>query len=248
MRNLPFAVAPAAPDVRLGGLAPWRIRRLQAFVEEHLSQSIHIADLSGAVGLGVPHSLGLRASPTFATRPRFRKFCSLRGAERALETRGVSQARPAETGCGADQAPCETASGFGRLASCFCATSFAAKTARSTAIGASSRTAGYPAGGRCSDTCCIWARSTTASAPHGARRSRRSTRAGRAANRSRCSPRIVRRRHWIAMWCMSGSAACGCAGRGNGAAAGWRAICGISFSWMSSGRRACRYRDRGHAG
>ena len=42
---------------------------------------------------------------------------------------------PAETGCGADPAPCETASGFGRLASCFYATSFAAKTARSTAIG-----------------------------------------------------------------------------------------------------------------
>jgi AraC-like DNA-binding protein len=55
LRNLPFAVALAAPDVRLGGLAPWRIRRLQAFVEEHLSQSIHIADLSGAVGLSVPH-------------------------------------------------------------------------------------------------------------------------------------------------------------------------------------------------
>jgi AraC family transcriptional regulator len=55
LRKLPFAVAPAVPDVRLGGLAPWRISRLQAFVEEHLSQSIHIADLSGAVGLSVPH-------------------------------------------------------------------------------------------------------------------------------------------------------------------------------------------------
>jgi AraC-like DNA-binding protein len=55
LRNLPFAVALAAPDVRLGGLAPWRIRRLKAFVEEHLSQSIHIVDLSGAVGLSVPH-------------------------------------------------------------------------------------------------------------------------------------------------------------------------------------------------
>jgi len=55
LRKLPFAVASAAPDVRLGGLAPWRIRRLQAFVEEHLSQSIHVADLSGAVGLSVPH-------------------------------------------------------------------------------------------------------------------------------------------------------------------------------------------------
>jgi len=51
---MPFPCS-AAPDVRLGGLAPWRIRRLQAFVEEHLSQSIHIVDLSGAVGLSVPH-------------------------------------------------------------------------------------------------------------------------------------------------------------------------------------------------
>jgi AraC family transcriptional regulator len=50
-----FAVATAAPDVRMGGLAPWRIRRLQAFVEEHLSRSIRIADLSDAVGLSVPH-------------------------------------------------------------------------------------------------------------------------------------------------------------------------------------------------
>jgi AraC family transcriptional regulator len=40
--------------VRSRGLAPWRIRRLQAFVEEHLSQSILLADLSDVVGLSVP--------------------------------------------------------------------------------------------------------------------------------------------------------------------------------------------------
>ena len=28
-------------------------------------------------------------------------------------------------------------------------------------------------------------------------------------------------------------------GRGNGVAAGWRAICGISFNWMSSGHHVC---------
>ena len=50
-----FNAATTAPDVRLGGLAPWRIHRLQAFVEEHLSQSIRLADLSGVVGLSVPH-------------------------------------------------------------------------------------------------------------------------------------------------------------------------------------------------
>ena len=43
-------------------------------------------------------------------------------------------------------------------------------------------------------------------------------------------------------------AVCAYAGRGNGVAAGWRAICGISFNWMSSGHHVCRYRDRGHAG
>ena len=90
----------------------------------------------------------------------------------------MSRRDPAETGCGADQALCETAGLFGRLAPCFCATSFAARMARSTAIGASSKTAESRAGGRSSGTCFIWARSTTASAPHGAGRSRRSMRAG----------------------------------------------------------------------
>jgi AraC-like DNA-binding protein len=46
---------PADKEVRLGGLAPWRVRRLKAFVEEHLSQPIRVADLSGAVGLSATH-------------------------------------------------------------------------------------------------------------------------------------------------------------------------------------------------
>ena len=37
-----------------GGLAPWKIRRLKAFIEEHLSDSIRIHDLSDLVGLSVP--------------------------------------------------------------------------------------------------------------------------------------------------------------------------------------------------
>jgi AraC family transcriptional regulator len=45
----------ANKEVRLGGLAPWRIRRLKAFVEAHLSQPIRVADLSGAVGLSATH-------------------------------------------------------------------------------------------------------------------------------------------------------------------------------------------------
>lgn len=46
---------PADKEVRLGGLAPWRIRRLKAFVEAQLSQPIRVADLSGAVGLSATH-------------------------------------------------------------------------------------------------------------------------------------------------------------------------------------------------
>jgi AraC family transcriptional regulator len=42
-------------DVMLGGLAPWRIRRLTAFVEEHLSQPIRVADLGDVVGLSATH-------------------------------------------------------------------------------------------------------------------------------------------------------------------------------------------------
>jgi AraC-like DNA-binding protein len=57
LQTLSPAVSNAAPDphARCGGLAAWRIHRLHTFVEAHLSQSIHVADLSGAVGLSVPH-------------------------------------------------------------------------------------------------------------------------------------------------------------------------------------------------
>jgi hypothetical protein len=82
---------------------------------------------------------------------------------------------------------------------------------------------------------------------HGARQSKRSTRGSRPAW-SRCSTRIARRHCWIAMWCTSGSTACGCAGPGNGADVGWRVICGSNLSWMSSGRRDCPRHDRASAG
>jgi AraC-like DNA-binding protein len=42
------------PTSRPGGLPPWRIRRLVAFVQQHLSQPIRIADLSALVGLSIP--------------------------------------------------------------------------------------------------------------------------------------------------------------------------------------------------
>ena len=50
-------------------------------------------------------------------------------------------------------------------------------------------------------------------------------------------PEDRRRRRWPAMSCMSGSAVCVCAVRGNGVPAGWAASCGISCSWTSSGGR-----------
>jgi hypothetical protein len=107
-----------------------------------------------------------------------------------------------------------------------------------------------PAPDRCADAFATAAppASTTASAPHGARRSRHSPRAGRPAARSRCSPRIVRRRYWIVMWWRSGSAACRCTGHGNGVAAGWRVIYGISLNWMISGRGACQRHGKEPAG
>jgi AraC family transcriptional regulator len=46
-----------APDAgaRTGGLAPRQVRRVKAFVEEHLAESIHVADLSEVVRLSTTH-------------------------------------------------------------------------------------------------------------------------------------------------------------------------------------------------
>jgi AraC family transcriptional regulator len=42
-------------EVRSGGLAPWQIQRVKVFVEQRLSESIRIEDLSVAVRLSKPH-------------------------------------------------------------------------------------------------------------------------------------------------------------------------------------------------
>jgi hypothetical protein len=55
--------------------------------------------------------------------PDLRNFAPW-GCRQSQERCGVRQRDAAETGCGADPAPCELASGFGRLAPCFYATSF----------------------------------------------------------------------------------------------------------------------------
>jgi len=110
-----FTAATAAPGVRLGGLAPWRIHRLQAFVEEHLSLSIRLADLSGVVGLSVPHlSRAFRTS--FGQPPHL--YVIQRRLERACHlmlTSDIALSEPAVV-CGfSDQAHfCRLFRRFGR--------------------------------------------------------------------------------------------------------------------------------------
>jgi AraC family transcriptional regulator len=41
--------------LKSGGLAPWQMQRVRMFVEERLSQSIHIEDLSTLIGLSKTH-------------------------------------------------------------------------------------------------------------------------------------------------------------------------------------------------
>lgn len=74
------------------------------------------------------------ANPTFATQPQFYTFFRPERAGKRLrswERRGAA----AEIACGADLPPCEAASACESVAACFCATRFAAETAKSTAIG-----------------------------------------------------------------------------------------------------------------
>jgi AraC family transcriptional regulator len=46
-----------APEVNAasGGLAPWKIRRLKAYIEENLAQPIRVTDLSEIAGLSATH-------------------------------------------------------------------------------------------------------------------------------------------------------------------------------------------------
>jgi transcriptional regulator GlxA family with amidase domain len=59
--------APSAA-ARLGGLAPWRIRRLETFVNDNISEPIFIADMAAVVRLSPHHfcrafRISLRQSP-----------------------------------------------------------------------------------------------------------------------------------------------------------------------------------------
>jgi AraC family transcriptional regulator len=46
--------APPA-DPRSGGLAPWKIRRLRDYIDQHLSRSVSVAELSAIAGLSTTH-------------------------------------------------------------------------------------------------------------------------------------------------------------------------------------------------
>ncbi len=43
------------PAVRTGGLAGWKVRRLKAYIQEHLARPISVADLSRVAGLSTTH-------------------------------------------------------------------------------------------------------------------------------------------------------------------------------------------------
>jgi AraC family transcriptional regulator len=45
----------AYPDTFRGGLAPWQVRCVSTYIEEHLSETIHCANLSDLVHLSLSH-------------------------------------------------------------------------------------------------------------------------------------------------------------------------------------------------
>ena len=133
--------------------------------------------------------------------------------------------------------------------SCFCAPRPARRTAKSTAIGALSRTGVSRMGGCCNAMCCIWGRSTPRRSWRGVNRLKYSKTAQRHRARSRYSPKIDVK-GWCRMkrWCGCGSLSCGCAGPGNGVRVGWRFGCGKSCGWMSSGPSGSCRAARARAG
>jgi hypothetical protein len=108
---------------------------------------------------------GNGVSPGFPTRRRF-------GVPRGVEDKRlkhIGKVRSNRPGSAAvpTKRLAKRPVAFGSLTACFCATRFAAGTVRSIATGVSWKTAALAAVARCSDMCCIWARSMTASARRG---------------------------------------------------------------------------------
>src|SRR6202040_3645396 len=124
-----------------------------------------------------------------------------------------------------------------RRPSCSCAAKFAGRMASNIAIGALSRTRGSPGGAWRSGMYSTWARSTTRRNWRGGGRWRCSRKALRNRGRYRCFRKTAAQECWRTPRSSTSSCrSCSCAGRGNGAHAGWRCCCGASCSSISSGR------------
>jgi len=110
------------------------------------------------------------------------------------------------------------------------------------------RTSGWPVGEWCSDTCCIWARSTVGRRRRGARRLRFSRKGKRVLGRWRCLRPTGWKRWPMSRWCGFGWEICNCDGLASGADAGWRGNSTSSCSWIGLGRSGCRRAAKGPAG
>ena len=51
----PASLVPAVGTATRGGLAPWQVRRVTEYIEEHLSSTIRLQDLAGVVRLSHSH-------------------------------------------------------------------------------------------------------------------------------------------------------------------------------------------------
>jgi hypothetical protein len=111
----------------------------------------------------------------------------------------------------------------------------------------SSRTSAAPAPRLSSGRCCISARSMTAGAGPGARRSKPLMKAGVGTGSWRC-PIAKFRPVLMATACMFGSMRWNRTDRGSGAHAGWRVISMTSWNSIGSGRSVCRIRGKGSGG
>ena len=129
-----------------------------------------------------------------------------------------------------------------------CIVTTGSRTAKIIATGVLPRRSKLGAAG-CNDTCCIWERSMTASRPAGPRRPRYSIRSCGKPGSWRCIRPIVRcpNTRWT-MECRCDWINSNCAGRDNGAPAGWPLNCGTSSSSMSSGESACPIHENRPAG
>lgn len=125
----------------------------------------------------------------------------------------------------------------------------ARRTASCTATGVWWRASVSTMGAWCSGTCCISARFIRRKSWRGVGRLRCSIAGSAPRSGSHCSPPITATGWWRRSRSSAfGWPSCVCAGRANGARAGWRCSCGTPSNSISSGPRACRRAGRGRGG